>query len=81
MKLIDAGLEFDQERGKWVCEYPLAESETVLSDNRSQAVSLYERQERRLIKQGEKKMYDDQFLDAVSRGVYRELTEDEDKAW
>ena len=73
LKAIEDGLSYDMKKAKWIAKYPFKTDPSVLSDNRSQALSLMKGLEKRLIKT---KMLDDfntQFADAVDRGVFREL--------
>ena len=60
LKAIEDGLSYDMKKAKWIAKYPFKTDPSVLSDNRSQALSLMKGLEKR-------------FADAVDRGVFREL--------
>lgn len=74
---IEAGLTLDTVKGIWTAEYPFEQDPALLQDNRSQVVSCMLSLEKRLAKAGQLEAFDQQFLEAVDRGVFRPLTKTE----
>jgi hypothetical protein len=80
-EIILDNLKYDKIKKKFIASYPFCLSPPTLMDNYRQAESIMFRQERRLIKTKRLEEFNEQFQDAVNRGVFKELGEHEIKEW
>jgi hypothetical protein len=78
---IEAGLSLDEKEKKWTAEYPYLLNPEVMKDNKGQAMACLTRLENQLIKKNELQAFKEQFEEAVDRGVFKKLTEEELKKW
>ncbi len=76
--VILEGLKFNEERRKWTASYPFFLPPSELKDNYQQVKTYTERMEKRLIKQGE---WRSSKVSLETRGVFRELSEEELREW
>ena len=77
LQSIEKLLQYDQKRKRWVAEYPKIKNVDELPNNRKQVEKITSKMEARLKRNGQWQAYQDAFMEAVKRGVYRELTEAE----
>ena len=75
------GLQLDEGRGEWVCTYPVRRDLAELPNNKYQAIKQAAQLENRLRKQGRYDEFHAVVMEGVQRGVYRELTEEEEAKW
>jgi hypothetical protein len=80
-EIILDNLKYDKEKKKFIASYPFCVSPSVLGDNFRQAKGIMFKQEQRLVKQKRLDEFNEQFHDAVNRGVFRELKEEELSDW
>ena len=74
---IEKGLSLDPVARKWTAAYPFEKDPEELQDNYGQAAACMESLERRLRKTGRLAEFNDQIADTVSRGVFKELSQEE----
>ena len=74
---IEKGLELDTVNKKWTATYPMERDPSELKNNYNQAMSCMLSLEKRLKKTGQLDEFNLQFQDTVQRGVFRELTGEE----
>ena len=80
LEIMRDSLTLDPIQHRWIATYPCALDPAVLQNNKSQAVALTEKIEKRLIKdQPILHQYNDKFHDLIDSNVIVELTEEEDK--
>ena len=77
LSVIEKGLTLDTVKKVWTAEYPFATDPSILKNNYSQAYACMSSLEKRLAKYDQTSQFNEQFDDAVSRGVFRELSKDE----
>ena len=78
---MEKNLELDPIRHKWRTPYLYKCDPEVLEENKNQVEKITAKQEDRLIKEGRGKQYNEQFDDFVARGVFRELTQQEQEQY
>ena len=79
---IENNLELDPIEKCWKTKYPYRCDPAVLEDNYEQAKGMLLRMEERLVKKpSEAEIVKEQFNDFIARGVYSEITEEEEKAY
>ena len=78
---MEKNLELDPIRHKWRTPYLYKCDPEVLEENKDQFEKITAKQEDRLIKEGRGKQYNEQFDDFVARGVFRELTQQEQEQY
>lgn len=78
---IESGLELDTIKKVWTAEYPLEKDANLLKDNRNQVMSCMLSLEKRLKKVGQIEAFNQQFCEAVDRGVFRKLSQAEMKSY
>ena len=77
---IEKGLSLDTTKKVWTATYPFQEDPTVLKNNHPQAMACMASLEKRLKKEGQIPAFNEQFNDAIERGVFQELSkEDQDE--
>ena len=74
---IEKGLTLDTVNKKWTASYPFNTDPSVMHNNYSQACACLHSLERRLKKNNQVQQFDEQFQDAVNRGVFKELSREE----
>ena len=74
---IEDGLTLDTTRKKWTASYPFHTDPAKLKNNMGQAVACLYSLERRLNKAGQMKNFNEQFQEAVDRGVFKEWQPEE----
>jgi len=79
LEKIEKGLRYLPERKKWICKYPLYEDVTVMPNNFNLCVQLHHKLVERLNKNGYLQKFDEEFQDAVRRGVFVVMTEEDKK--
>ena len=77
--MIESNIEVDMEQKKVKFRYPLLKDACLLHDNRSQAITIESRVEKRLAKEGLLENYDGEIQGYIDHGVFRELGEREMK--
>ena len=80
LEKIEEGLRYLPEKKQWICKYPLFEDVTTMPNNYNLCVQLHHKLVERLNKNGYLQKFDGEFRDAVNRGVFVEMT-DEDKKY
>ena len=78
---MEKNLELDPIRRKWRTPYLYMCDPKVLEENRQQVEKITLKQEDRLIREGKGDQYNEQFDDFVRRGVFRELTREEQEQY
>ena len=77
-QMIDKGLSFDDDTGRWVAEYPWIRSSSELPNNRHVALAIMKSLERRLLPNKPlADLYNQQIQDMKTRGAAREVTDQE----
>jgi len=77
-QIIDKGLSFDADTGRWVAEYPWIRSPSELPNNRCVALAIMKSLERRLLlNKPLAELYNQQIRDMEARGAAREVTHQE----
>jgi len=77
-QLIESGLQFNTERGRWSAAYPWLKPPEQLPNNRSLALATLRSTEKRLSRNKERaKIYNNQIQDMIDRKAARLVTEDE----
>ena len=74
---IEKGLTLDTVNKVWTAEYPFNTDPSILKNNYSQAFACMASMERRLIKCKQTEAFNEQFNDAVNRGVFTEVNKEE----
>ena len=75
---IRNSMTLDSIRNQWVTKYPYKVDPSILQDNEEQADALLYKTEKRLLRnQTVNDIYCAQFEDAIQRGVYREIPQEE----
>jgi hypothetical protein len=77
LSVIENGLTLDTVNKVWTAAYPFNTDPSILKNNYSQAYACMSSLERRLAKYDQTSQFNEQFDDAVSRGVFRELSKEE----
>ena len=81
LNVIKNNLTYDVKAKRWSASYPFLKEPSVLLNNYEAAVQVLKRRERKLIKDGNAMMYNDQIKDFVARGVIRQLKQEEMENW
>lgn len=74
---IEENLVLDVAAAKWTTEYSYKQDPSILQDNFQQAFACMASTERRLKKKGQLHAYDEQFMENVSRGIFKKVSEEE----
>lgn len=74
---FERGLKFDTLLKKWIAEYQYNTDPSILKDNYGQAFSCLKSLEKRLIKSNQMENFNEQFKDAIDRGVFEEISQDQ----
>ena len=76
LEMIESGLEFDKQKGRWRASYPQIRSPSELPDNRAVArATLRSIEKRLLLDKKQEQMYSDEVKDMVQRGAARVVSE------
>lgn len=77
-QLIEAGLQFDEERSRWIAVYPWIKAPDDLSDNRGVALATLRSTEKRLGRDGDRaEIYNKQVEEMVERNAARRVSPNE----
>ena len=79
--LIEEGIHFNQEEGVVKFEYLIVGDINKLEDNWGQAMAIEKKVEERLERHGELDAYNDEMRGYLERGMFREISPEELKAW
>ena len=74
---IEKGLSLDTVNKCWTANYPFKTDPAILKNNHAQAKACMLSLEKRLVKNGQFDKFNEQFQDAVTRGVFKELSVEE----
>ena len=78
LEMIERGLEFDLEKGRWRAEYPWIKDPSVLKNNRKVALAKLHSTEKRLSKNPEYQLdYSQQIQELLDRKAARRVTNEE----
>ena len=77
LAVIEKGLTLDPVAKVWTAKYPYATDPSVLKNNYGQALACMISTEKRLKKNKQLEQYNKQFEDAVERGVFEEVKEED----
>ena len=78
---IRKNMTLDPIAQEWTVSYGFREDPSCLSNNKSQALALAVKKEKRLEKAGLREQYDQQFQSLVDDGIYVEITDAEEKSY
>ena len=78
---IRQNMKLDPIAQEWTVSYGFREDPAVLSNNKSQALALAAKKEKRLQKSGLREKYDKQFQSLIDEGIYVEITEEEENSY
>ena len=81
MESIEKNLSFDPIKKKWIAAYPFTEDPSVLGNNHKQALAMVSKMENRLERQNLREDFNQVFKDSVNRGVFQEISKEEDDAY
>ena len=83
LKLIEDGISFNKETGRWLANYPWVKDSKNLSNNHSVAVATLKATEKRLLRGNHEhaKLYSRQMKDLVDRGAARYVSKEELKLY
>ena len=73
--LVKQNMTLDEEKNQITLRYPVNDNYLLLQDNRAQIIKRQESVERRLIKKGDQEKYNDNYRDAINRGVLTRVTD------
>ena len=74
---IEKNLSLDVAAEKWTTSYAFKQDPSVLQDNYQQAFACMASTERRLKKKNQLAAFDEQFMETVERGIFKEVTQEE----
>ena len=77
LSVIEDGLTLDPVKKIWTAKYPFSTDPSILKNNYSQAMACMLSLEKRLDKTKQMPQFNEQFQDAVDRGVFREISREE----
>lgn len=78
LSLIEEGIKFDNDKGRWIAKYPWIKTPNELQNNRHVAMAVLRTIEKRLAKSDDhRQLYARQIDDMISRGAARLVTEEE----
>ena len=78
LAIIESGLQFNAERGRWMAAYPWIKPSSELPDNRAVAMATLRSTEKRLSRdKSHADTYSYQIADMITRGAAREVSEEE----
>ena len=78
LTLIEEGLTFVPEKKMWMCTYPLLYNPEDLPNNRNMCLAISHKLLLKLEDMGLLKKFNDEFTDAVARGVYIKVTKEDE---
>ena len=81
LSVIEEGLSLDTTNKVWTAAYPFSTDPAILKNNFSQAFACMASIEKRLHKNNQIEKFNEQFEDAVNRGVFIEVSEEEQNAY
>jgi hypothetical protein len=77
-QLIEKGINFDKDKGRWIASYPWIKPPDELPNNRSVALAILRSTEKRLARdKGHAKVYSLQIQDMVDRNAARKVSDEE----
>ena len=76
---IEKGLRYLPEKKRWICKYPLFRDVVEMPNNYGLCLRLHHKLVERLQRSGYLQKFDEQFQDAIKRGVFVRLSEEDAK--
>ena len=80
LDVIRENLQLDPIENKWTTKYPYKSDPAILQNNKTQAIAMTQKTEKRLSKDKRAaEKYNEQFDDFLKRGIFKEITKEDER--